>query len=31
VLNEFDSTESERQGQLRDIFAVLPDDVKPKV
>ncbi|KAJ7907591.1 hypothetical protein B0H13DRAFT_1879424 [Mycena leptocephala] len=31
VLNEFDSAESERQGQLRDILAVLPDDVKLKL
>ncbi|KAJ7914741.1 hypothetical protein B0H13DRAFT_1872737 [Mycena leptocephala] len=31
VLNEFDSTESERQRQLCDILAILPDDVKPKV
>ncbi|KAJ7863382.1 hypothetical protein B0H13DRAFT_2354218 [Mycena leptocephala] len=28
---EFDSTKSERQGQLRDILAILPDDVKPKI
>ncbi|KAJ7429680.1 hypothetical protein FB451DRAFT_1575413 [Mycena latifolia] len=29
--HEFDSTESERQGQLRDILAVLPDKLKPKI
>jgi hypothetical protein len=29
--HEFDSIKSERQGQLRDILTVLPDDVKPKI
>ncbi|KAJ7811932.1 hypothetical protein B0H13DRAFT_2383572 [Mycena leptocephala] len=28
---EFDSSKNERQGQLRDILAILPDDVRPKV
>ncbi|KAJ7936801.1 hypothetical protein B0H13DRAFT_1852871 [Mycena leptocephala] len=29
--HEFDSIKSERQGQLRDILTVLPDDVKSKI
>ncbi|KAJ7095547.1 hypothetical protein C8R44DRAFT_749104 [Mycena epipterygia] len=28
---EFASTNNERQGQLRDILSVLPDDVQPKI
>ncbi|KAJ7710512.1 hypothetical protein B0H17DRAFT_1324231 [Mycena rosella] len=28
---EFDSTENECQGQLRDILALLPNDVRPKI
>ncbi|KAJ7909987.1 hypothetical protein B0H13DRAFT_2329795 [Mycena leptocephala] len=28
---EFDSSKNERQCQLRDILAILPDDVRPKV
>ncbi|KAJ7817726.1 hypothetical protein B0H13DRAFT_2379460 [Mycena leptocephala] len=28
---EFSSTKSEREGQLRDILAILPDDVKQKI
>ncbi|KAJ7745565.1 hypothetical protein DFH07DRAFT_776677 [Mycena maculata] len=31
VDHEFDSSENELQGQLRDILAVLPDHVKPKI
>ncbi|KAJ6534561.1 hypothetical protein B0H10DRAFT_2246888 [Mycena sp. CBHHK59/15] len=31
VDHEFDSSENELQGQLRDILAVLPDQVKPKI
>ncbi|KAJ7486612.1 hypothetical protein FB451DRAFT_1227644 [Mycena latifolia] len=29
--HEFDSAQNELQGQLRDILAVLPGDVKPKI
>ncbi|KAJ7511939.1 hypothetical protein B0H11DRAFT_1899436 [Mycena galericulata] len=29
--HEYDSPKTERQGQLRDILEVLPDDVKPKI
>ncbi|KAJ7136491.1 hypothetical protein C8R43DRAFT_1109967 [Mycena crocata] len=29
--HEFDSAENEIQGQLRDVLAVLPDDLRPKL
>jgi hypothetical protein len=31
VDHEFDSTDNELQGELRDILALLPNDVRPKI